>query len=203
MSENILISIVLLSPLLFFIIAVSSFFTSKISISLMKKMSNFGGLFYLIISIFAAILVYKQGLIQSNLIGFYQLGFSFRLDALAVCMFIMVAFLSYIIIKFSNNYLDGDIRQGLFFGRLAATIAAVQLFIISGNIAALFISWVLTSIFLNKLLIYYPDRILAKIAAHKKFIVARIADVALLIALIFIYHAFGTGNLEAIFTQIE
>lgn len=203
MSENILISIILLSPLLFFVIAVSSFFTSKISISLMKKISNFGGLFYLIISIFAAILVYKQGLIQSDLFGFHELGFSFRLDTIAVCMFVMVAFLSYVIIKFSNNYLDGDNRQGLFFGRLAATIAAVQLFIISGNIAVLFISWILTSIFLNKLLIYYPDRILAKIAAHKKFIVARIADAALFIALVSLYHTFGTGNLEVIFTKTQ
>ncbi len=203
MSENILLSLILLSPLLFFIIAISSYFKSTISINILKTITNAGALFYFIISILTAILVYKQGLIQSDLLGFYQLGISFRLDSIAVCMFIMVAFLSFVIIKFSNNYLDGDNRQGIFFGRLAATIASVQLLILSGNIGVLFISWILTSICLNKLLIYYPDRILAQIAAHKKFIVARIADITLFIAFALIYTATETGNLEAIFLNIQ
>lgn len=203
MSENILVSIILLSPLFFFIIAISSYFTSTISINFIKTFINAGALFYFVISILTAVLVFNQGLIQSDLLGFYQLGFSFRLDSIAVCMFVMVAFLSFVIIKFSNNYLDGDSRQGLFFGRLAATIASVQLLILSGNIGILFISWILTSICLNKLLIYYPDRILAQIAAHKKFIVARIADIALFIALALLYTTTETGNLEAIFLSIQ
>ncbi len=203
MSENVLISIILLSPLAFFILAICSYFTKSISIRLIKKSSNLAALFYFIISIYAAVLVFKNGLLQTNLLGFQKIGISFRLDTIAVCMFVMVAFLSYVIIKFSNNYLDGDQRQGIFFGRLAATIAAVQLLILSGNLGILFISWVLTSICLNKLLLYYPDRILAKIAAHKKFIVARLADVALLVSFVLLYSTIGTGNLEELFIKIQ
>lgn len=203
MSENILISIILLSPLSFFILSICSYFTQSISIRLIKKSTNLAALFYFLISIYAALLVFKKGLLQTELIGFYNVGFSFRLDTIAVCMFVMVAFLSYVIIKFSNNYLDGDQRQGLFFGRLVATIAAVQLLILSGNMGILFISWVLTSICLNRLLLYYPDRILAKIAANKKFIVARLADVALIVAFILLYATFNTGNLEDLFIKIQ
>lgn len=203
MSENILVSISLFSPLFFFIIAVFSAFPSLFSIAFLKKTTNIAALFYFLISIYASVLVYQNGLMESNFIGYELTGISFRLDSIAVSMFVMVAFLSYIIVKFSGNYLDGDQRQGLFFGRLAATIAAVQLLIISGNIGILFISWVLTSIFLNKLLIYYPDRPLAKIAAHKKFIVARLADVALFLALTLLYSNFKTGNLEEVFQQTQ
>lgn len=203
MSENILVSIILISPLAFFIIAVCSYFTESISINQIKKATNIAAFLYFIISIYAVILVFKTGLLQTKLIGLHNIGFSFRLDSIAVSMFFMVAFLSYVIIKFSNNYLDGDQRQGLFFGRLVATIASVQLLILSGNLGVLFISWVLTSIFLNKLLLYYPDRILAKIAAHKKFIVARLADLALLTSFILLYSAFGTGNLEEIFIKTQ
>lgn len=201
MSDNILVSILLFSPLFFFIVALLSALPSLFSISFLKKISNATALFYFIISIYATYLVYQNGLMETDFIGYKTIGISFRLDSIAVSMFVMVAFLSYIIVKFSGNYLDGDKRQGLFFGRLAATIAAVQLLIISGNIGILFISWVLTSVFLNKLLIYYPDRVLAKIAAHKKFIVARLADVALFISLALLYTTFGTGNLETLFQQ--
>ena len=203
MSDNILVSILLFSPLFFFIIALLSALPTLFSIRFLKKITNAAAIFYFIISIYAAYLVYQNGLMETNFIGYKSIGISFRLDTIAVCMFVMVAFLSYIIVKFSGNYLDGDKRQGLFFGRLAATIAAVQLLIISGNIGILFISWVLTSIFLNKLLIYYPDRILAKIAAHKKFIVARLADFALFLALILLYATFETGNLEELFQKTD
>lgn len=203
MSDNILVSILLFSPLFFFITAILSAFPSVFNISFLKKTTNIAALFYFITALYATILVYQNGLMQTNFIGYKSIGISFRLDSIAVCMFLMVAFLSYVIVKFSNNYLDGDQRQGLFFGRLSATIAAVQLLIISGNIGILFISWVLTSIFLNKLLVYYPDRPLAKIAAYKKFIVARLADVALFISLVLLFDTFKTGNLEEIFQQTQ
>ncbi len=203
MSENILLSLLLFSPLLFFIIALLSAFPYFGTPNFLKKTTNTAALFYFLISIYSAVLVFQNGLMQTDFIGYNSIGISFRLDSIAACMFVMVGFLSYVIVKFSNNYLDGDKNQGLFFARLAATIGAVQLLIISGNIGILFISWVLTSVFLNKLLLYYPDRVLAKIAAHKKFIVARLADLALFVGLALLYDTFKTGNLEELFQQTK
>ena len=115
----------------------------------------------------------------------------------------MITLLSYIVVRFSLNYLDGDTRQGIFLGRLAATIASVQLLVLAGNLGLLFIAWVLTSMSLHRLLVFYKERPGAIIAARKKFIVARLGDLCLLAALILIYIAFGTGNLESIFQAIQ
>ena len=41
-------------------------------------------------------------------------------------------------------------------------------------------AWVATSLFLHRLLLFYPDRIAAQRAARKKFVTARLGDVALI-----------------------
>jgi NAD(P)H-quinone oxidoreductase subunit 5 len=115
----------------------------------------------------------------------------------------MISIIGFVVVKFSNNYLDGDANQGRFIGRLAATLASVQLLVVSGNLGILLISWIFTSISLHRLLVFYSDRPGAIVAARKKFIVARLADACLLIAFGILYFQFNTGNLESIFRQIN
>ena len=115
----------------------------------------------------------------------------------------MIALLGFIIIKFSVNYLDGDQRQGAFIGRLSATIASVQLLVLSGNLGLLLISWILTGIALHRLLVFYRDRPGARFAAKKKFILARAGDLCLLVAVVLLYQHCGSGNLEVIFTSVK
>lgn len=144
--------------------------------------------------------VYYLGVLQSSWPILTQLGITIRLDPLSMLMFTMIALLGYIILRFSCNYLEGDARHKLFMGRLSATIAAVQLLVLAGDLVLLFVAWVLTSIALNKLLTFYPDRPRAIIASKKKFIVARLGDLSLLIGFILLYSTVGTTNLESIFS---
>ena len=143
--------------------------------------------------------IFTSGQLDSELLGIYGLGFSIRIDSISVLMTLMIALLGFGIIKFSKNYLDGDEHQGAFMGRLAATICSVQLLVISGNLAILFVAWLLTSISLHRLLVFYRHRKGAQVAAKKKFILARLADACLLIACGLLYQQFGTGHLAAIF----
>ena len=55
-----------------------------------------------------------------------------------------------------------------------------MLLVIAGNLFQLVSAWVATSLFLHRLLLFYPDRVAARRAARKKFITARLGDVALL-----------------------
>jgi NAD(P)H-quinone oxidoreductase subunit 5 len=133
------------------------------------------------------------------LVGRDGLGASLRLDALSVLIFSMVALLAVVIVRFSGTYLDGDDRQGLFLGRLCWTIASVEVLVLSGNLALFIAAWVATSLSLHHLLVFYPQRRGAVVAARKKFIAARIGDVSLLVAGILLYDRFGTGDLGALF----
>jgi NAD(P)H-quinone oxidoreductase subunit 5 len=56
---------------------------------------------------------------------------------------------------------------------------------------------------LHRLLVFYKERPGAIIAARKKFIIARLGDICLLVAFILLYAQFSTGNLETIFQQLK
>ncbi len=203
MNHNLIALITLISPVVFILTAIASWFQPGIRPTSVKKMALIAMSLSIIIAAVSGFFVMKYGLLESALLGINNLGLSLRLDALSILMLGMIALLGFIVVRFSFNYLDGDNRQGAFVGRLAATIAAVQLLVLSGNLALLFISWVLTSMSLHRLLIFYKERPGAIIAARKKFIVARLGDFCLLAAVVLLYFQFGTGNLEIIFQAIK
>ncbi len=203
MTENILSLIAVSSPLLFAATAVASWFQPGARPVGIKRLSVAASVLSILIAAVSGFLVFSNGLLQSNLLGLNGLGLSIRLDPLSVLMSGMIALLGFIVIKFSGNYLDGDEKQGVFMGRLAATIASVQLLVLSGNLGLLLIAWVLTSLSLHRLLVFYPERRGAVIAARKKFIVARLGDACLLGAIVLLCHHFNTGNLEIIFSGMK
>ncbi len=203
MNQQIIAIFALISPLVFIATAIVSWFQPGIRPFLVKKLATTSSIISILIAALSGFFVIKYDLIETSLFGFQQIGFSLRLDALSTIMFLMIALIGFIVIRFSMNYLDGDARQGAFIGRLAATIASVQLLVLSGNLGILFISWVLTSICLHRLLVFYHERPGAVIAARKKFIVARLGDLSLLAASILLYVQYGTGNLEIIFQTLK
>ncbi len=158
-------------------------------------LARVAGLAGLAIAAITAGLTAWEGPITGPRLGDGALSFALRLDALSAVMFLLVAFLGAIVTDYSARYLDGDARHGAFMGRLAATIASVMLLVLSGTLAQLVLMWTVTSFALHRLLLFYPDRPGAIIAGRKKFIVARIGDVALATAAVLLVRAFGTGDL--------
>lgn len=136
-----------------------------------------------------------QGPLVSPTLGFDEFGLSLRLDALSLSMFTLVAGLGAAVLRFSRRYLDGDPRHGTFLGGLAATIASVMLLVLSGNLVQLVLAWTLTSYALQRLLLFRSERPAARVAARKKWIVARLGDACLVLAAVLIARAFGTGDI--------
>lgn len=145
-----------------------------------------------------AVLVALYGSATSPLAGAGGLGLSLRLDPLSAAMFLLVTFVGAVVLRFSENYLDGDDGQGRFFGGLAATLAAVSLLVTAGNLVLLVAAWIATSLALHRLLVFYPDRPRGRIAAHKKFLTARLGDVLLIGAAALMVWRFGTGDIATI-----
>ena len=83
-------------------------------------------------------------------------------------------------------------------GWMLATLASVLALVTAGNLIQLFVFWVLTSWCLHKLLLFYADRVAAIRAARKKFIVARLGDMAIGGAIVMLYLAYDTTDIETI-----
>lgn len=139
-----------------------------------------------------------HGPLTGALLGMAGIGWSVRLDAVSSIMFLLVAFIGWVVVRFAKTYLDGEERQGIFLGWLNLTLASVLLLVLAGNLSQLVFAWSVSSLCLHRLLLFYPDRVAARRAAHKKFVTARISDVALVTAAAMLAVAYGTTDIAAI-----
>ncbi len=155
------------------------------------------------IAVLSTIALLAEGAATSGLMGFAGLGIAARLDAVSVVMLLLVSFVGWVVVRYAATYMDGEARQGPFTGWLCATLAAVMLLVTAGNIVQLVLAWIATSLFLHKLLLYYPGRVAAQRAARKKWITARIGDAALLAAAVLTYAQYGTGDIATVLTAAQ
>ena len=153
----------------------------------------------LVFASLALLAVWIGGPVHHRLQVAGPLALSLRLDALSALMLVLVSFLGAVVTRYSVNYLDGDQGHARFARGLALTIAAVQLLVLSGNLAQFALCWVGTSLALHQLLTFYPDRQEARAAAAKKFVISRLADACVILASVLIWRQFGTLEFDALF----
>lgn len=151
----------------------------------------------------SAVLLVLEGSGTSGLIGVFGVGLSVRLDAVSAVMLVLVSFIGWIVLRYSRTYMDGEAQQGAFTSKMSATLAAVLLLVMSGNLIQLFVAWTATSLLLNQLLLFYPERVTARRATRKKAVVARLSEVALAGAACLLIATTGTTSIESILTTAE
>ncbi|MBV6273404.1 NADH-quinone oxidoreductase subunit L [Alcaligenaceae bacterium CGII-47] len=126
----------------------------------------------------------------------------FRLNSAACFMLLLVSFLGLVVVRFSMRYLDGEARQRTYASALLATLASVMTIIVSNEFAVLIIAWIASSVALNRLLVFYPERAAAHIAAHKEFLVSRTADALFILSALLLYSQFATLRIDAMAVQL-
>ncbi|MEZ5816992.1 MAG: NADH-quinone oxidoreductase subunit L [Hyphomicrobiaceae bacterium] len=152
----------------------------------------------LFLALAVALLVVMAGAVTSPMLGAAGIGASVRVDALSSIMLVLVAFIGVIVVRYARNYLDGDPGHVRFTRWLLFTLAAVLVLIVSGNLALLILAWVATSLALNNLLLFYPERPAARRAAAKKFWISRVGDACLVAAAALLYARFGTLDIAVL-----
>jgi len=195
--------LVLAAPLAFAATALTALAHPGARCRPVERAGTVAGWLGLVVSALAGGAVATRGLVESPTLGVGGVGASIRLDALSTVMLGMIALLAVVIFRFSATYLGGDERRGIFLGRLAATIACVEVLVLAGNLGLLVVAWIATSLALHQLLVFYGDRHGARLAARKKFIAARVGDAFLIAASVALVAQVGTGNLEVIFDEIR
>lgn len=165
---------------------------------LIPKLAEAAALAALGLALGAAALLFAFGPQTSPLLGVGGIGLSSRLDAVSVTMLVLVAFIGWVVIRYSATYLDGEARQGAFLGWMAATLTAVLLLVQAGNLVHFGLAWIATSLCLHRLLLFYGQRVQAVRAARKKAIVARIGDAALIGAAVLLFLGYGTTDIATI-----
>ncbi|MEE4188042.1 MAG: proton-conducting transporter membrane subunit [Roseobacter sp.] len=188
----------LITPVLFIVLAVVAFRGPPMRpFAVLRNVEN-GALGALAVAAASVLMLILGGSATSPLIGANGLGISVRLDAVSAVMLLLVAFVGWVVVRFSATYMDGEPRQGPFTGWLCLTLTAVMFLVTSGNILQFALAWIATSVTLHKLLLYYPERVAARRAARKKWVTARLGDAAMLVAMVLIFRTYGTGDIALI-----
>ncbi|KQQ45128.1 NADH dehydrogenase [Duganella sp. Leaf126] len=115
---------------------------------------------------------------------------------------VLVQLLGTVIGAFSARYLDGEAAQQRYIGGLAAVLASVHLLLLADHWLLLIAAWAAVGMALQQLLCFYPDRPFALLAAHKKRIADRLADVILLGAAGLAWSTIGSGALSALWAHL-
>ncbi|WP_294537826.1 NADH-quinone oxidoreductase subunit L [uncultured Rhodoblastus sp.] len=188
----------LLAPVPLLLSAAISFITAGRRPGIVPKVAEAAALLALLAALgsLAGPILYGPG--DSPVIGLQSIGRSARLDAVSATMQLLVTFIGWVVVRYAATYLNGEARQGPFTGWLCLTLASVLLLVTAGNLIQLVLAWIGTSLFLHRLLLFYPDRAAAQRAARKKFVTARLGDAALIGAAALLVAAYGTIDIASI-----
>ena len=135
--------------------------------------------------------------VELPIAGDFHLGIYF--DNLSAVLLVLVSFLIAVIARYSVNYLAGDAAQGRFTKWLCLTGGSVLAIVISGNLVQFALAWCATSLCLHQLLLFYPNRPGAVLAARKKFIISRLGDACMIAVIILVHDTFHAWNFSALF----
>jgi len=186
------------APLALLLSAAVGFLSPGLRPRISPRLAEAAALAALVVGVIAAGGLVMYGPTESRLIGLDGVGLSVRLDAISVVMMLLVSFIGWVVVRYAASYLDGEARQGAFTGWLCMTLVSVLLLVMSGNLIQLGLAWIATSLFLHRLLLFYPDRVAAQRAAAKKFVTARLGDIALIGAAVLLALAYRTTDIAAI-----
>jgi NAD(P)H-quinone oxidoreductase subunit 5 len=159
------------------------------------EMAALGALAVAAVSVVAVILGFGG---TSVLLGFAGVGLSVRLDAVSATMLLLVAFIGWVVLRFSLTYTLGEPRREVFLRRICLTLAAVMLLVTAGNLVQLAVAWILLGLSVRQCLLFYPDRVPAQRAARKKLISSAISSLALIAAVILLARGYGTTDIATI-----
>ena len=151
-----------------------------------------------VVSVVSLAILLASGAASAALLSVAGAELSLRLDAVSVAMLMLVSFVGWVVVRYARVYLDGEARQGPFMGWLCAALASVMVLVTSGDLILLCTGWIATGVCLGRLLLFYGDRIAAQRAARKKFLIARMGDVALVSGAVLLALAYGGVDLASI-----
>jgi NAD(P)H-quinone oxidoreductase subunit 5 len=115
---------------------------------------------------------------------------------------LLVAVVGAVVIKYTHRYLNGDPKQNAFTSFLALSVSSALGMMLADNLILLAGGWAITSVGLHFLLTHYNSEPDALVVARKKFLISRLGDLALFLALISIYQGWGTLSLSHLFERM-
>ena len=122
----------------------------------------------------------------------------FYMTPIKATLLVLIYFIAFIVMRYAQANFSGDPDNKRFLRWLMLTVFSVLVTVGTNHLVVFWASWVGISLCLHQLLMFYPNRPRAVLAAHKKFILARFAEVLLASAFGLLYLQHHTVSIASI-----
>ncbi|MEU6187964.1 NADH-quinone oxidoreductase subunit L [Nocardia sp. NPDC047038] len=128
-----------------------------------------------------------------------QVDFSLRLDQLSICFALLITGVGSLIHIYSIGYMSHDPARRRFFAYLNLFLAAMLLLVLANNYLVLYLGWEGVGLASYLLIGFWHEKPSAATAAKKAFVVNRVGDMGLAIAMMVMFATFGSIDFDVVF----
>ena len=132
-------------------------------------------------------------------VGELHVDFGLQLDQLSVCFVLLITGVGSLIHIYSVGYMAEDPGRRRFFAYLNLFLAAMLLLVLADNYLGLYFGWEGVGLASYLLIGFWQHKPSAATAAKKAFVVNRVGDVGLAIAMMVMFAYIGSISFEGVF----
>jgi len=128
-----------------------------------------------------------------------QVDFGLQLDQLSMCFVLLITGVGSLIHVYSVGYMAHDPERRRFFAYLNLFVAAMLLLVLADNYLGLYVGWEGVGLASYLLIGFWSYKPSAATAAKKAFVVNRVGDIGLALALALMFAAVGSVSYAGVF----
>jgi len=144
-----------------------------------------------------------QNLFEWFSAGSWQVEMGLMLDPLSVLFVLLITGVGGLIHVYSIGYMSHDPRRRRFFGYLNLFVAAMLLLVLGSDYLVLFLGWEGVGLASYLLIGFWQYKPSAAVAAKKAFVVNRVGDMGMALAVMLMFATFGTTSIEGVSQAAE
>jgi NADH-quinone oxidoreductase subunit L len=132
-------------------------------------------------------------------VGRFNVDIGLRLDPLSICFVLLITGVGSLIHIFAVGYMADDPQRRRFFGYMNLFLVAMLLLVLSDNYVSLYAGWEGVGVASYLLIGFWHVKPVAATAGTKAFIVNRVGDAGLSLAIMLIFATFGSVSFTGVF----
>ncbi len=132
-----------------------------------------------------------------------QVNVGILVDPLSASFMLLITGVGSLIIIYSVGYMAHDRDRRRFFGYLNLFVAAMLLLVLADNYLVLYVGWEGVGLASYLLIGFWQFKNSAAVAAKKAFVVNRVGDFGLTLAIFLMFAEFGTVSFSGVFGSVK
>ncbi|MCA1655439.1 MAG: NADH-quinone oxidoreductase subunit L, partial [Pseudonocardiaceae bacterium] len=136
-------------------------------------------------------------------VGELQVEFGLRIDPLSLSFVLLITGVGALIHVYSVGYMADDPNRRRFFGYFNLFVAAMLLLVLGNGFVTLYLGWEGVGLASYLLIGWYTHRPSAATAAKKAFLMNRVGDVGLAVAIFIMFAELGTTQYTEVFANLD